>query len=206
MLVSEAITLLSASELKQLAVRTDETAVIGFINLGILELYKRFLLWESEAVITQADGISLYTLDGTDVNVTIDLSDKQLVKILKVWNEDDEKYTLNNEKDPDSLKTPKYNQIYVNTIVPAYTMKVDFQAAPLFLTVNTQAIPLPPQLFDPLFAYVGYKGQLSVKAGVKDENNTYYQRFQASCDQVKLDGLFIQNDLESTKFDDRGFV
>jgi len=200
MIVSEAIALLKHNELKQLSVKDDNDAVLGFLNFGILEIHKRFALWEPEAIITQADGVSLYTLDGNDVNVSIDLSDHDLLMIQNVYDEDNIPYVINNEKDPDSISTPKFHQIKVETIVPDYVMSVIYRASPKFLTTIDDTIPLPSQFFEALFLYVGYKGQTSVKAGIKDENNTHYVRFEASCDRIDTKGLKPQKDLTSTKF------
>jgi len=206
MIVSEAIDLLQKGELKQLNIKDDTAAIIGFINLGILELYKRFPLWEAEATITQATGVSTYTLEEADANVDIDLSDHSLIKIQKVYDEDDLPYVINNEKDEDSISTPKYNQIKVATIVPDYEMNVIYRASPIFLTTVRQTIPLPSQFYEALFLYVAFKGQLSVKSGIKEENNTHYIRFEASCDRIKMEGLGVENDMESSKFEQRGFV
>lgn len=206
MVISDAITLLKNSELKQFSVKDEPATVLGYINLGILELYKRFVLWESEAVITQAADTSLYTLDGVDANVSIDLSDNELIKIERVYDEDNLLYILNNEKDPDSLETPRFNSLKVVTIVPDYTMTVIYRATPKFHTADTETIPLPPQFFEALFMYTAYKAQTSVKPGERDEANRYYKKFEASCARIAQEGLYIQQDLVSSKFKQRGFV
>lgn len=218
MQVSEATQILQNSALKQLAVKDDQVAVMGFINMAILEIYKRFPLWEADAVITQADGVSIYNLTEADPNVSIDLSDNQLMVIQSVYDEDGIPYVINNNKDPvkhiketsenprSILQTPKYNQIKVKNIVPGYQMDVVYRAAPLFLTEQEDEIPLPPQFNEALFLYVSYKAHLGVKAGIKDENNTHFIRFEASCNNVDTEGLFPQQGLESNKFEQRGFV
>lgn len=206
MIVSDAITLLKNSELKQFAVKDEPATVLGYINLGILEIHKRFVLWEGEAVITQVEGTSTYTLDGIDTNVSIDLSDNELVKIERVYDEDSLLYVLNNEKDPESLETPRFNSLKVVTVVPDYTMTVIYRATPKFHTADTEAIPLPPQFLEALFLYAAYKAQSSVKPGERDEASAYYKRFEASCARVAQEGLYIQQDLVSSKFINRGFV
>lgn len=208
MIASEAITLLQAAELKQLGVKTDAAAVLGFINFGILELHKRFLLWEAEAVVTQATDVTLYKLDGLDSNVAIDLSDHSLMMIEKIYDEDDLPYVINDEKDEDSLSTPKPHSIKVpvDSVVDGYEMTVTYRAAPKFLAADTEEIPLPVQFLDALFTYVAYKGHLSIKSGLKEENNTHYIRFEASCNLINSEGLFAQKDLQSNNLAVRGFV
>ena len=97
MLVSEAITLLRSSELKQLGLKTQVSDILGYINFGILEIYKRFNLWEAEAVITQVDAVDTYKLDGIDANVTIDLSDHNLLMIDRIYDSEDLLYIINND-------------------------------------------------------------------------------------------------------------
>lgn len=206
MIVSEAIDLLKNSELKQVSVKDDKGAVLGFINLAILEIYKRFNLWEDEAIITMVDGVKLYKLDGVDANVDIDLSDKQLLMIEDIYEESGEKMVMNDELDEYSVSTPQYHHVEVVEEVPGQTMSVIFRCAPLFLTNEKQAIPVPPQFLEALFHYVGFKAHGSIKSDIKGENNVHYVRFVASCDLIKSEGLIAQDDLESTKFEDRGFV
>lgn len=219
MIVSDAIALLRNSELKQLSVKDSIADVLGFINLAILEIHKRFNLWEAEATITIVDGVLLYKLDGVDANVTIDLSDHELLRIESVWltateeYEDDKELILNNDKDDDSVFTPRFHQIKINTpvedktpYVVGDTMTATYRAAPLFLTNEKQEIPIPPQLLEALFNYVGFKGHGSIKSDIKGENNTHYIRFEAACERIKTEGLIAQGDLTSTKFENRGFV
>ncbi|NOQ48130.1 MAG: hypothetical protein GQ576_03170, partial [Methanococcoides sp.] len=149
--------------------------------MGILEIYKRFNLWEAEAVITMADGVLLYKLDGLDANVAIDLSDHVLLMIEEVYEETGEKMVLNDELDPYSVSTPQYHQIEVVEEVIGQTMGVIYRAAPLFLTNEKQELPIPPQFIEALFHYVGFKGHGSIKSDIRGENNTHYIRFEASC-------------------------
>lgn len=202
MIVSEAITLLRSAELKQLGLKADKPTVIGFINLAILEIYKRFNLWEAEAIITMATDVLLYKLDGIDANVAIDLSDHNLLMIESVWDYDGEELVLNDEKDPFSVSTPQYHQVEIVQAVVDQNMSVIYRASPKFLTHEKQEIPVPPQFIEALFAYVGYKGTGSVKADTKGSNNTHYIRFEAACDLIDSKGLIAQDDLTSTKFYD----
>jgi len=206
MIVSDAIALLKHAELKQLSVKDDVTAVLGFINLAVLEIYKRFNLWEDEAIITMTTGVLLYKLDGIDPNVEIDLSDKQLLMIEEVYEETGELMTLNDELDEYSVSTPQYHQIEVVEEVDGQTMGVIFRAAPKFLTNEAAEIPIPPQFYEALFTYVGFKAHGSIKSDIKGENNTHYIRFEAACALVKANGLIAQDDLASVKFEQRGFV
>lgn len=207
MLASEAITLLRSSELKQLKVGEDDVAVLGFLNLAILELHKRFILIQEDAVITQATGVTKYALKEADVNVDIDLSDHELLIVEKIYDEEDLPYILNGGKDEDHLKISPYDTIKVaaDSVVDGYIMNVEYRGTPKFMAVDTEVIAIPPQFYEAMFIYVAYKAHLSIKAGLKDENNTYFIRFEASCNRIILEGLFPQDDLHSTKFESNVF-
>ncbi len=201
MIVTDAIDLLRNSELKQVAIKDDKPGIIGFINLAVLEIYKRFNLWEAEAIITMATDVLLYKLDGIDTNVAIDLSDNQLLMIEVVYDELGIEMVLNDEKDPYSISTPQYHQIEIQEAVDGQTMGVIYRAAPKFLTNEKAEIPIPPQFLEALFHYVGFKGHGGIKAEGAG-SNTYYKLFENSLKLIKEDGLFAQDDLNSHKFED----
>jgi hypothetical protein len=215
MIISQAIDLLQNAELKQLKVGEDKIAVRGYINSAILEIYKRFNLWEAEAVITIAEGVDTYDLVQGASNVVIDLSISELLMVERIFNTTDEDehvlLTTNDHMAASDSETvvflPRYNKVKFKTIPTALdTILVVYKAAPIFLTHEKADIPLPPQFNEALFHYVGYRAHGSVKGDVKSENNTHYIRFEASCDRIKKEGLFIQDDLISYKFQNRGFV
>jgi len=132
--VSTAIDLLSNAELKQLAIKDDKVAILGYINSGILEIYKRFNLWEDEAIINMVLGVLIYDLDGVDVNVTIDLSDHEFLMIEEIYDQAGLLLTLNDQMDTFGASTPKYNRIELFQETAGETLSVIYRAAPLFLT------------------------------------------------------------------------
>ena len=203
--VSEAIDILTEAELKQLAVKSDKNAVIGFINLGILELHKRFELLEDYAEVTIADAVTTYTLDGSDPNVSIDLSDKQLVLVSRITDMDNVSLFDTTLPKSEKVKLPSYNKLILKDLTAGDVLDVTFRAAPKFLVHEKEEIPLPPQFFEALFNYVGYRGHSSVKGDIKSENNTHYQRFEKSCGNIEGHDLGVYENLESDKFSERGF-
>jgi len=205
MLISEVIETAQAVELKQLPMVADEAEIIRYINLGLLELYKRFSLKTEDAIITLQDNVSTYTLDGVDENVVMSSTDA-LLTILEVYDGDDEQLTVNKYNDATGVMTPSYNVIKVPTVVQDAILTVHYRAAPPFVVLAAETLRLPPQLLEALLHYVGYKGHSSIKGGIKDENNTHYIRFDASCKRAIAEGLIIADDISSESFDLRGFV
>ena len=205
MLVSEIINLASSSELRQLSVRTDTNAVIGFINLGMLELHKRFTLKAEEAIITLQDGKTLYTLDGTDTDVSITNPGNFLIAI-ECYDESGKLVPVNDERNLLGIMTPSYNTIEVINVTDGAKLSVIYRSSVPFSTAVTDNVALPPQLLESLLHYIGYRGNTTVSADIKAENNTHYMRFDQSCQRVIDQGLVLSDDMESYKFDQRGFV
>tara|TARA_B110000908_G_scaffold101879_1_gene120089 strand:+ start:3963 stop:4580 length:618 start_codon:yes stop_codon:yes gene_type:complete len=205
MLVSQIIDLASSSELRQLSVRTDTSAVIGFINLGMLELHKRFTLKAEEAIITMKTGKTLYTLDGSDTSVDMRNAENFLIAI-ECYDELGKLLPINDEKNALGVMTPSYNTIEIPTVVNGSKISVIYRSSVPFATALTDNVALPPQLLESLLHYVGYRGNSTVSADIKAENNTHYMRFDQSCQRVMNQGLILSDDMESYKFDQRGFV
>jgi len=216
MLISEVITLARSSEIKQLKISEDDIALLGFVNLGVLEIHKRFGLIRAEVPIALVSGVTTYTLDGQDANVPIDLSKHEFIKIEAIDNAKGIPVTINNKQRPLPLKinkegysvtTPEVNVIKIPTAVKLpETLTVGYRVSPKFAVAHTETLLVPVQFIEAVILYIAYKAQLSVKAGIKDENNTYFLRFDAECKRIRAEGLYVEDDLSSTKFEDRGFV
>jgi hypothetical protein len=207
MTVRELIDLAKNGELKQLAVKDDVNAIIGFINLGILELYKRFPLEEAEAIIWLTEGKTEYILDGTDEDVMMN-PDKELLLITRVYDEQGEPVRINCP-DYDNIKTvntPRYNVVEVPDVNQDEYLSVIYRVTPKFLSSETDVLPIPPQLIEALLNYVGYRGHGAINGELKTENQSHYLRFDNSCKRVEMSGLIQSELIPSRKFDKRGFV
>lgn len=202
MLASEAITQLQQTELKQLKVKEDDTAILGYLNEAILELHKRFNLWQDEAIITHVDSIYTYTIDGIDPNVSVDLSDKLLCVISEAYDYDGAELSLNDEDDQYGAVTPQYNVVEFpeDGLAVGEDFSIIFRASPIFMTATSDTIILPPTLFEPMYFYVGFRAHVSQK-GTKDlENDTHFKRFMNSCDRVEAKGLIVAESTVAHKF------
>ena len=201
MLVSEAITNLSATELKQLSVKTDNAACLVYLNEAVLELHKRFNLWQEEALITQPDDSTLsYTLEEADANVTIDLSDHIVLVIDKIYDPDQTELGLNDEDDPESVATPKYNVVEFTQAEAADVYNVIYRASPIAMTAVGDTIDIPPALHEAMYFYVGFRAHVSQKGNKELENGTHFKRFQDSCDRAAALGMVVQDSLHAHKF------
>jgi hypothetical protein len=205
MLVSEVVQLAIDGELSQLAIRKRPSAVISFINLGVLELYKRFPLKQEEAIITLANGKTIYTMDGNDPAVSMESANNFLI-ISECYDMHGDPVPINDEQNILGIMTPSYNTIEVPNIVEGERLNVIYRTSPKFVTTGSDQLQLPLQLLEALLYYVGFKGHGTVTSDIKTENNTHYMRYDQSCNRVENDGLILVDDLISYNFEARGFV
>ena len=205
MLISDVITDAKYGELQQLAIKNDDDAVISFINLGLLELYKRFNLRTEEAIITLDSNTTIYTLDPALPNIDM-LSDCDLMYIINAYNEAGELIEINNEDDDLSILTPTYNTVQIPNPADGTYISIFYAAGPTRVTDLSDTLKLPPALYEALLHYVGYRGHGSVDGNINTENNTHYMRFEKSCDTAKDFGLVTADDMRLRPVADKGFL
>lgn len=206
MLASDLIALARGAELKTLSqpAYPDET-VLGYINLGLVELYKRFSIATGEAMVTLSDGKTVYTLDNAEAD--IDMPGGSLLSIEAVYNEVGTEYTLNNEKDANSVFQISWNQIQVPNAVTGGYLSVIYKESAVFLTAVTESVKVPDSLIEALLHFIGYRAHGAIDGNIQAENNTHYQRFEASCTNVRNLGLITADDVMYKKTtQERGYV
>lgn len=205
MLASTAIARLQQTELKQLSGTSLTTPIVlEYLNEALMELHKRFNIWQDEATILHETAVTSYLLDGTDSNVTIDLSDKQLLLITDIIDPLGVEININDEDDDFGAVTPKYN--IVEFALEELQVGVDldfsvlFRAAPIDMVADTETIDLPPALFEAMYFYVGFRAHVSQVGSKEKENQTHFARFINSCDRVEAKGLIVAESLVPHKF------
>jgi len=193
--VKDVIEYAKHSELNQLAVKDDLDALLAYINLGVLELYKRFNLKNKEVLVELKENITTYTLP------------EDCIKIEAIYNNLGMQLPINEENDIYAVMTPTYNTIQVPFPIAGVVLSIIYVAAPTKVIEDTDLIPLPEQFLEPLLQYIGYKAHASINATTEQgsENNAYYIRFEASCKRIKDLGL-LNNDIDDRPiFKIRGF-
>jgi len=205
MLVSDVITDAKYGELRQLAVKDDNTAILSYINMGMLELYKRFSLRTEEAIVTLSAIDTLYSLDPTLPNVDM-VDDCDLIYIVGIYDEDGNPVEMNNEDEPLSVLTPNYDTIQVPSPADNTYLSVIYVATPTRLTSTTSKIKLPSSLYEALLHYIGYRGHGSIDGNINTENNTHYMRFEKSCETAKAYGLVTADEIPYRRVEIKGFL
>lgn len=233
MTVREIITLAQVGELLQLSptIRDNDNTVVAFINLGLIEIYKRFLLKTDEAILTLKDGKTIYKLDGTDTDTVlvngipvpcVSMGTGKYMYMIAAYgpglNEGD--YTSNdmilpiNEEDhPLSVNTISYSEVQVPLITETSQISIIYAAHPTKVDTTVVGwdaleVDVPDQFTECLLHYIGYRGQGAMDANIQAESNTHYMRFEASCNKLRELGVGITPDdiSMSSRIYDRGFA
>jgi len=218
MTANEVLTLAKAGELLQLspAIKDSNDVLIGYLNLGMIELYKRFMLRTDEAIITLVDGKTIYKLDGTDADVAMDGSMLYLIAAygdgtdMSDYSTDDVRLPINEEDNLLSINTVSYNEVQVPLITPGAFISLIYVVKPDKVTALTldAELDMPDQFVEPLLHYLGYRAHGSMDGNIQTESNTHYMRFEASCNRLKELGVGITPDDISmrNRLFDKGFV
>jgi hypothetical protein len=217
MYVSDYLSHITKGEVKQLYVsdigttspstlqKANIAILISYLNEANLELHKHFGLIQKELVLTDVTNNSLHSVpvdflyaisaefnDGTEVainNERTNFIDKVDYNVSLLFPAPFKILV----KGTDNLKRDDISVVYVST--------------PPVLTLTTEFVDLPQVYNEALYNYVAYKAHASIKGDMKEENNTYYLRYQASIKNIRLLGMTNSDNLDSNvKLTDRGFV
>ena len=182
MTLRDIVTQLKYGELRSIATKDDNAAIVSYVNLALQALYNRFTLKVSEQVIPMQDHVVEYALDSS------------LMTIEGIYDENGDEFELDDPNSLFSILQVDFETIQVPNPIEGATLSVIYKPAPTWLvyideTSLTQKIPIPPQLIEPLLHYIGYRAHGSMDGNIKAENNTHYMRFVASCDRIEQLGL-----------------
>tara|TARA_R100000541_G_scaffold54518_1_gene63029 strand:+ start:481 stop:1137 length:657 start_codon:yes stop_codon:yes gene_type:complete len=218
MYVSDYLSHIVKGEVKQLYVSdigtTSPTTIqqaniatlISYLNEANLELHKHFGLLQKELVLSDVTNNSLH-------NVPLDF----LYAISAQYNDGTE-VSINNERanyvdkvdENVSILFPAPFKILIkgtDVSLKRDDISVVYVAVPITVTKTTDFIDLPQVYNEAIYNYMAYKAHVSVKGDIKEENNTYYLRYQESLRNIRLLGMVNSDNLDSNvKLTDRGFV
>lgn len=215
MTVQQAINLAKSGKLKNSNIVNDDVAILGALNLGLIELYKRFPLRVDEAIITLRDAKTEYKLDGTDVDVSLPTGSRFMWVVAAYQEVEDaidetkvttEQIPVNEEENPLSMQTVSWNTVQIPVTNSGAYISIIYVAAPDLLVAEDldDTLPLPPQMIEPLLEYMCYQANSTLDAEI--DTDKYYQRFEASCNRIEMRGMTTSDDLDMLGRDLKGFV
>ena len=202
MTVRQIADLAKNSELNGIALANRDEAVIGFMNLGILELHKRFQLKVEEYVIELVEGQDIYNMPSNYMWILaaygeVDIRSTETVNELPI----------NEEDNPLSINTVGWNKVQIPVSVAGAYVSIIYVAQPETYVMGDDEVDLPPQMIDALLAFIGYKANAAIDSGVQTEDSAWYQRFEHACDKLREYGMINGDDMYmNQRITTRGFV
>lgn len=205
MIIEDVIYLAKYSELSSVAVKDDTIAILSFVNLGMIELYKRFALKRVEFVIPVIEGQTVYDMPSDFMYATSAFQKVRYGEELR--NED---VPLNEELSYDSVFFPAYNKIQIPDDLDVTEITVIYVPKPPRYTREDLELELdlPEVLLDCLLSYLGYKAHLGIRSDGQSENNYHALRFERSVKEAKELGVCPSTDYYRVvnKVESKGFV
>jgi hypothetical protein len=235
MTLSELFEQLSYGELSQLPAGTSEPGaideaywrqVISHINLGLLELYKRFWVESGEVLLQLYDHIAYYKLHDRYAESNrlspepyryIKDSEyypfrNNVMKIEQVFNACGEQVCLNDHTACESLFTPAYDTLQVPLPTNYTVLTVEYRAGPEKIQYvpgmdpEEVEVDIPPGLLEPLVLFVGARAYRVMNPDQHNSTRAYMQLFEQACVQAHRYGLEIKTNYGNTKLDNHQWV
>lgn len=203
MTIKQVVKLAQAGELSNIAVKTNIDAIVGYINLGLLELYKRFPISVKEYIVALLDNTDVYTMPSDYmwlISAYGEVPEDDLTSVVKLL-------AINEEDNPLSINTPSWNTVQIPLSVAGAYVSLIYVAAPdvIEYVVETDTytvggvaateIPMPAQMVEALLHYIGYRAHAAMDGNIQAENSTHYTRFEQSCNRIKDLGMLSSDDL-----------
>lgn len=202
MTARQIIDLAKSSELNGIALSSKDDVILGFMNLGVLELHKRFQLKVEEYLIELVDGQDIYQMPSDYMWLVaaygeVEAQSTESVNVLPV----------NEEDNPLSINTVGWNKIQIPVSVAGAYVSIIYVASPEMYELTSENVDIPPQMLQALLAYIGYKANAAIDSGVQTEDSAWYQRFEEACNKVREYGMYNGDDMYMSKrISIRGFV
>lgn len=235
--LDELFTLLATGEFSNISLSRNSTGgineseyakVIGHINLGMVELYKRFKLMENELTLSVTPERALYfladdriiTVPAGTIDQYITLTSEQtylnIIEVTGAFDTDGNELTMNNRFSTPSIQQQGLNVLKISKVTEALSMNIVYQAHPTKIVLDddfdpkTYLLYISDVIIEALLYYVAsriYKptGGNNSTANA-DKSISYQQQYELSCQKIDLFGLGIQNCDSENKFETQGWA
>ena len=221
MKVSQFISMVRDNELSNISATgfTDQR-IINNMNLGIIELSKRFRLATKAESIRTSPYTHMYYLRNTDVINILEIYDSKGKTLVPQQVLDDEDYDyrllssnsflLKRKIDYDvGITYTKFKGDQVENIqkieVPDFELMVVYSAVADPIETVEDNLTIPVLFVDALMAYVGYKAASTLGANATTDNINTWKRFEYCCSLISnssyaSDEAIVLNSIQSKGF------
>lgn len=237
--VQDVFTLLATGEFSNLSLgvtstgsikETEYDKIVGAMNLGITEIYKRFRFLQDELTLHIDPDVEKYYLQDDKRAVLGDISsslyievevvdDTTLINIIEVMgllDEDGEQLKVNNRFATPSIIQLSPTTLKITGVDTATTMTVLYQAIPPKIVLDedfdpaTQVVSIAEVTLDALLYYIAtriYKPTGSNDSTANsDKSQMYQQQYELACQKLQMYGLDANDDDEENTFESDGWA
>lgn len=222
MKVSQFLSFVRDSELSNLSSNSfTDDRLISFINLGIIELSKRFRLATKVETIQTSMYTHIYTLRHSDVINILDIIDSTGKSLIPQRTSDGESYDYKLMSNNSFLLKRKFDYIESITHTPVKGGELEnlqeVQAPDLNLVVVYSAIadlvtdkeddlPIPELFIEALMSYVGYKSYKTLGANGQNDSSEKWKVFEYCCSLVTNSSFAGNDTILGNSVQSKGFV
>lgn len=212
MKISAFIALAKATVLKQL--KLDDADILSFVNLAILQVYKKFPINVKEQIVVLQEDIHIYDLNPDVMSLVSAFTAERYLKDDKgafIYSGSTRdtivEVTINDSTDPNTVMTPTPGMLMVSHPTTGQLLSLLYRAGSVDIESDEldEQIKVTPQYIEPLLMYMGYLGYTSINSttGVGD---SYLTKYNIACATLNKEGIVNKNSNTNTKLRDRGFV
>ena len=222
MKVSQFLSFVRDSELSNLSSNSfTDDRLISFMNLGIIELSKRFRLATKVETIQTSMYTHIYTLRYSDVINILDIIDSTGKSLIPQRTSDSESYDYKLMSNNSFLLKRKFD--YVESIThtkvkggeledlqevqaPDLSLVVVYSAIADLVTDKEDDLPIPELFIEALMSYVGYKSYRTLGANGQNDSSEKWKVFEYCCSLVTNSSYAGNDIILGNSVQSKGFV
>lgn len=222
MKVSQFLSIVRDSELSNLSSNSfTDDKLINFMNLGIIELSKRFRLATKVETIQTSMYTHIYTLRHSDVINIIDIIDSKGKSLIPQRTSDSESYDYKLMSNNSFLLKRKFD--YVDSIThtkvkggeledlqevqaPDLSLVVVYSAIADLITDKEDDLPIPELFIEVLMSYVGYKAFRTLGVNGQNDSSEKWKVFEYCCSLVTNSSYAGNDVILGNSVQSKGFV
>lgn len=139
------------------------------------------------------------------------IQDSKLVKLIAAYYSDGTELTINNENIHNSVFTPSLNTIEYRGPNLSSDTEIDYLSLIYLkgydnITLSTDLVDISEGLLECVTNYVGYVAYSSVDMSGDSPAKYYKQRYDESVTKAKLNGFYVDDNIDYDRLKNRGFV
>lgn len=210
MKVSALISLAKSTVLKQLSISDPD--ILSFVNLSLLQIYKKFNINTKEQVIVLQEDIHIYDLNPDAMAIISAYTTEDYLRdfdgnLIGGTKGKIAEIPVNDDTDPNAFFTPTPGTGMLTYPTTGQIISLLYRAGSVDIESDELDLELKvtAQYIEPLLLYIGYLGYLSLSSpnGIEDK---YLTKFEIASASLKKQGIINADSNTNNKLDNRGFV